>query len=35
MLVSILDLENVIVEDIMVLCVEIVVIDINDDWCKI
>lgn len=35
MLVSILDLESVMVEDIMVLCVEIFVIDINDDWKKI
>lgn len=32
MLVSIFDLENVIVEDIMVFCSDIVVIDINDEW---
>jgi Mg2+/Co2+ transporter CorB len=35
MLVSILDLENVTAEDIMVPRAEIVAIDINDDWRKI
>ena len=34
MLVSILDLENVTAEDIMVPRAEIVAIDINDDWRK-
>lgn len=32
MLLLVFDLEKMIVDDIMVLCSEIIGIDINDDW---